>query len=101
MSSVHVYIAFLCIADLIESYEGALRAEGLPSMPFRASSPMNGKDLYSGFGLRARKMLLGSFWVFFRHMPVKYHAFAYATRQFAPLEKTRKKLIQLSFIGSG
>lgn len=61
MSSVHVYIAFLCIADLIESYEGALRAKGLPNMSFHASPLMSGKDLYSGFDLRTRKMLLGSF----------------------------------------
>lgn len=44
---------------------------------------MNGKDQYSGLDLRTRKMMLGSFRVFFRHMPVKYHTFAYATKQFA------------------
>ena len=32
-------------------------------------------------------MLLGSFRVFFRHMPVKYHTFAYATKKFASLDK--------------
>ena len=48
---------------------------------------MNGKGLYSGLDLRTRKMLLGSFRVFFRHMPVRYHTFAYATRQFASLDK--------------
>lgn len=93
MSSVHVYIAFLRIADSIESYEGAFRAKGLPNIPFHASPLVNGKGLYSGFDLRTRKMLFGSFRVFFRHMPVKYHTFAYATRRFASLEKTRKKLV--------
>ena len=37
---------------------------------------MNGKDSYSGLDLWTRKMLLGSFRVFFRHVPVTYHAFA-------------------------
>ena len=50
---------------------GALRAKGLPDIPFHASPLMNGKDQYSGLDLRTRKMLLGSFRVFFRHMPVK------------------------------
>ena len=47
---------------------------------------MNGKDQYPGLDLRTRKMILGSFRVFFRHMPVKYHTFAYATKQFASLD---------------
>ena len=75
------------IADSIAAYEGALRAKGLPDIPFHASPLMNGKDQYSGLDLRTRKMLLGSFRVFFRHMPVKYHTFAYATKQFASLDK--------------
>lgn len=75
------------IATSIESYEGALRAKGLPNIPFHASPLMNGKDLYSGLDLGTRKMLLSSFRVFFRHMPVKYHTFAYSTRQFVSLEK--------------
>ena len=48
---------------------------------------MNGKDLYYGLDLRTRKMLLGSLLVFFRHMPVRYHTFAYATKQFSSLDK--------------
>lgn len=32
-------------------------------------------------------MLLGSFRVFFRYMPVMYHSFAYPTKQFDSLEK--------------
>ena len=75
------------IANSIAAYEGALRAKGLPDIPFHASPLMNGKDQYSGLDLRTRKMLLGSFRVFFRHMPVRYHTFAYATKQFASLEK--------------
>ena len=75
------------IADSIAAYEGALRAKGLPDIPFHASPLMNGKDQYSGLDLRTRKMMLGSFRVFFRHMPVKYHTFAYATKQFASLDK--------------
>ena len=75
------------IADSIKAYEDALRAKGLPDIPFHASPLMNGKDQYSGLDLRTRKMLLGSFRVFFRHMPVRYHTFAYATKQFASLEK--------------
>ena len=89
------------IAGSIESYEGALRAKGLPDVPFHASPLMNGKDLYSGLDLRTRKMLLGSFRVFFRHMPVKYHTFAYRTRQFASLEKLagtmRRDLVNFLF----
>ena len=46
---------------------------GLPDIPFHASPLMNGKDQYSGLDLRTRKMPLGSFRVFFRHMPVRYH----------------------------
>ncbi len=61
------------IADSIAAYEGALRAKGLPDIPFHASPLMNGKDQYSGLDLRTRKMPLGSFRVFFRHMPVRYH----------------------------
>ena len=75
------------IANSIATYEGALRAKGLPDIPFHASPLMNGKDQYSGLDLRTRKMMLGSFRVFFRHMPVKYHTFAYATKQFASLDK--------------
>ena len=75
------------IANSIAAYEGALRAKGLPDIPFHASPLMNGKDQYSGLDLRTRKMMLGSFRVFFRHMPVKYHTFAYATKQFASLDK--------------
>ena len=48
------------IADSIAAYEGALRAKGLPDIPFHASPLMNGKDLYSALDLRTRKMLLGS-----------------------------------------
>ena len=47
---------------------------------------MNGKDQYS-LDLWTRKMMLGLFRVFFRHMPVKYHTFAYATKKFASLDK--------------
>ena len=36
------------IVDSIESYEGALRAKGLPDIPFHASPLMNSKDMYSG-----------------------------------------------------
>ena len=76
------------IADSIAAYEGALRAKGLP-------------DQYSGLDLRARKMLLGSFRVFFRHMPVRYHTFAYATKEFASLEKLagtmRRDLVNFLF----
>ena len=75
------------ITNSIEAYEGALRAKGLPDIPFHASLLMNGKDLYSGLDLKTRKMLLGSFRVFFRHMPVKYHTIAYSTRQFTSLDK--------------
>ena len=75
------------IADSIAAYEGALRAKGLPDIPFHASQLMNGKDQYSGLDLRTRKMLLGSFRVFFRHMPVRYRTFAYATKEFASLDK--------------
>ena len=75
------------IANSIAAYEGALRSKGLPDIPFHASPLMNGKDQYSGLDLRTRKMMLGSFRVFFRHMPVKYHTFAYATKQFASLDK--------------
>lgn len=53
------------IADSIAAYEGALRTKGLPNIPFHASPLMNGKDLYSALDLRTRKMLLGSFRVFF------------------------------------
>ena len=75
------------IADSIRSYEGALRAKGLPDIPFHASPLMNGKDMYSGLDLGTRKALPGSFRVFFRHTPVRYHTFAYATKQFASLER--------------
>ena len=88
------------IADSIEAYEGALRAKGLPDMPFHASPLMNGKDMYSGLDL-ARKALLGSFRVFFRHAPVRYRAFAYATKQFASLERLagamRRDLVNFLF----
>ena len=60
---------------------------------------MDGKELYSGLDLRARKMLLASFRVFIRHMPVRYRTFAYATKEFASLEKLartmRRDLAQL------
>ena len=62
---------------------------------------MNGKDQYAGLDLRARKMLLGSFRVFFRHMPVRYHTFAYATKEFSSLEKLagtmRRDLVNFLF----
>lgn len=75
------------IAESIKAYEDALRAKGLPDIPFHASPLMNGKDLYSGLDLRTRKTLLGSFRVFFRHIPVRYHTFAYATKKFDSLDK--------------
>ena len=75
------------IADSIESYESALRAKGLPDIPFHASPHMNGKDMYSGLDLGTHKVPPGSFRVFFRHAPARYHTFAYATRQFASLER--------------
>ena len=75
------------IADSIESYESALRAKGLPDIPLRASPLMNGKDMYSGLDPGTRRVLLGSFRVFFRHTPVRCRTFAYATRQFASLER--------------
>ena len=89
------------IADSIEAYEGALRAKDLPDIPFHASPLMNGKDLYSELDLRTRKMLLGSFRVFFRHIPVRYHTFAYSTKEFASLEKLagtmRRDLVNFLF----
>lgn len=75
------------IADSIAAYEGAPRAKGLPDVPFHASPLMNGKDQYSGLDLRTRKMLLGSFRAFSHHIPVRCHAFAYATKQFASPDK--------------
>ena len=66
--------------------EGALQAQGIPT-PFNALLLTNGKDQYSGLDLRTRKMLLGSFRVFFCHTPVKYHTFVYATRHFTSLDK--------------
>ena len=89
------------ISDSIKSYEDALRAKGLPDIPFHASPLMNGKGQYSGLDLKTRKMLLGSLRVFFRHMPVRYHIFAYATKQFASLEKLagtmRRDLVNFLF----
>ena len=89
------------IADSIQSYEGALRAKGLPDTPFHASPLMSGRDMYSGLDLGTRKALLGSFRVFFRHTPVRYHTFAYATKQFASLERLagamRRDLVNFLF----
>ena len=89
------------ITDSIKSYEGALRAKGLPNIPFHASPLMNGKDAYAGLDLKTRKVLLGSFRVFFRHMPVRYHTFAYTTKEFASLEKLagtmRRDLVNFLF----
>ena len=89
------------IADPIESYESALRAKGLPDIPFHASPLMNGKDMYSGLDPGTRKALLGSFRVFFRHTPVRCRTFAYATRQFASLERLagamRRDLVNFLF----
>ena len=89
------------IVDSIESYEGALRAKGLPDMPFHASPLMNGKDQYSGLDLGTRKVPLSSFRVFFRHTPVRYHPFAYATKQFTSLERLagtmRRDLVNFPF----
>lgn len=45
------------ITNSIAAYEGALRAKGLPDIPFHASPLMNGKDQYSGLDLRTRKMM--------------------------------------------
>ena len=75
------------IAESTKAYEDALCAKGLPDIPFHASPLMNGKDQHSGLDLRTRKMMLGSFRVFFRHMPVRYRTFAYATKQFASLDR--------------
>ena len=89
------------IADSIESHEGALRAKGLPDMPFHASPLMNGKDQYSGLDMGTRKVPLSSFRVFFRHTPVRYHTFAYATKQFTSLERLagtmRRDLVNFPF----
>ncbi len=89
------------IADSIGSYEGALRAKGLPDIPFHASPLMNGKDMYSGLGPGTRRVLLGSFRVFFRHAPVRCRTFAYATKQFASLERLagtmRRDLVNFLF----
>ena len=46
------------IANSIEAYEDALRAKGLPDIPFHASPLMSGKDLYSGLDPRTRKKLI-------------------------------------------
>ena len=89
------------IADSIEAYETALFAKGLPDIPFHASPLMNGKDLYAGLDLKTRKMLLGSFRVFFRHTPATYHTFVYKTKEYASLEKLagtmRRDLVNFLF----
>ena len=89
------------IVDSIESYEGALRAKGLPDIPFHASPLMNSKDMYSGLDPGTRKALLGSSRVFFRHTSVRHHTFAYATKQFASLERfagtMRRDLVNFLF----
>lgn len=85
----------------IAKYENALAAKGLMDIPFHASPLMNGKDLYSALDLKTRKMMLGSFRVFFRHVPLKYHTFAYKTKEFESLERLastmRRNLINFLF----
>ncbi len=89
------------ITGSIEAYEGSLRAKGLPDIPFHASPLMNGKDLYSGLDLRTRKMLLGTFRVFFRHTPVTYRTFVFKTKEFASIGKLagamRRELVNFLF----
>ena len=57
--------------------------------------------MYSGLDLGTRKALLGSSRVFFRHTPVRHHTFAYATKQFASLERfagtMRRDLVNFLF----
>ena len=74
------------INSQIDSYEGSLRAKGLPRIPFHASPLMNGNDDYAHLELQTRKRLLNAFNVFVQNLPVKYATFAYKRKWFAGVD---------------
>ncbi len=60
-------------------YEQSLRDKGLPDIPLHTSPLMNGNDDYQGMGMQQRKSLLMTFLTMFRHLPISYKTFVYAT----------------------
>lgn len=89
------------LSNSIDSYERALVNKHLPNIPFHASPLMNGKGVYAPLDLRSRKILLGTFRVFFRHTPVSYHTFTYKTKEYSSLDNLavtmRRDLINFLF----
>lgn len=76
----------------ILAYERALADKGVNNIPFHTSPLMNGKGQYAGLDFKVRKVMLGTFRVFFRHVPVKYHTFIYRTSEFDSLSKLASKM---------
>ena len=89
------------IASGISCYEAALRQKNLPNIPFHASPLMNGHDDYRGVPIADRARLLSSFRVFFRHLPIRYKTFAFATSHYQDVEAMsdamRRELVNFLF----
>ena len=85
----------------IALYEQSLQAKGLPDIPFHASPLLNGHGRYEGMDLAARKRLLSSFRVFYRHAPVRHHCIKLKTAEYASVEALaaamRKHIVDFVF----
>ncbi len=89
------------ITNDIAHYELALRAKGLPDIPFHASPLLNGHGPYENLDLATRKRLLSSFRVFFRHTPIRYHCIKLKTSEYATVgdlgAAMRKRIVDFVF----
>ena len=62
----------------VSDYEGRLRLEGLPDVPFHMVDLLHGHGGYEGLDARVRWSLLLRFSTLVRHLGVRYHTFTYS-----------------------
>jgi hypothetical protein len=72
------------ITPNIARLEQALKAAGLPDVPFHMSPLLNGHHDYEHLTLNQRKQLLVRFFTFVKLAPIKYRTFAYRKSEVPP-----------------
>ncbi|MDR0347463.1 MAG: DUF3800 domain-containing protein [Coriobacteriales bacterium] len=72
------------IAPNIVKHEHALKAAGLPDVPFHMSPLLNGHHDYEHLTLNQRRQLLVKFFTFVKLAPIRYKTFAYQKSEISP-----------------
>jgi hypothetical protein len=92
------------LAGNIGRYESAVRAAGLPDIPFHMGPLLNGHGDYERLALYDRRRLLIRFFTFVKLAPIRYKTFAYRKSQTPPgalVNKMKQDLINYLFSNIG